>query len=1002
MKKTFTILIAAIAAIMMMALPTKLFAQEKATTTYTMTIDGSSNGSNNVHWTSIDQESLTYSDVTWSTSITYDNTYSPTITANTSYVQIGSKNNPVTQVTISTTAFAGKKITAASLTGYCMSNTGPTLTVTAGSTNIINNTSLVKTTSTTYSTPNNLTPVVLGTTSNNTLTFTINSSAKAAICISQISVTYVEPHTITFNGNGGTYNAATSYTQTVFDGEATNLTANQFTYADHNFLGWKDANNNEYANSQSVSLTTNLTLTAQWEAIGTDPYITASDVNVAYTATGGSISYTVNNFRSGTMTATTTADWLTIGTVTGPHATEHTGTVPFTMNANTGAQRSATVTLSYDYGESEPATKQVTVTQAVAQCTITYNKNNNGASGTMTDDNSPYNYGSTVTVLANGFTTPTGMAFDHWSTAPNGGDTYDPDDEFTIIDNVTLYAQWRTLATYSLVTSVDQLVSGRHYIIASGATGSVSAMGSQNSGHYRNVVSPVSSNNGVISETEGVYEFVINGPEIITKNNKTIMVYTIYDVTSASGGYLYASSSGSNYMDTQAFNDNNGKWTISIANTGAATIEAQGTNTRYKMRFNSDRFSCYGDNTSVSNLPYLYVKNEVTPQYDFYKDIAAHTNATGLGNTDGWYFIASPVNSNNINPAAVDNMLTANDANGYTYDLYRLNDPIWENYHGHTEGFVIANGTGYLYANKNNTTLKYSGTSIKEYIDANKTVTPSYTGWNLIGNPFTFPVKVSRAFSALNNSSAVTSKDANNIINPGEGIAVYGTTDVTFTKYDPTEQSSGPSNINVMLAQKVVNRDGVSKGSVALDNAVISFNEGSVLPKFNMLEGNAKLYIPQGNEEYAIVSAEAQGELPVNFVATEEGEYTITVNPEEVEMSYLHLIDNKTGNDIDLLVNPSYTFNAKTTDYASRFRLVFSANDVNQNDNENENFAFIGSDGQLIISGTGTLQIIDIMGRVISTRSTEERISTNGMTPGVYVLQLVNGTDVKTQKIIVK
>jgi hypothetical protein len=41
-------------------------------------------------------------------------------------------------------------------------------------------------------------------------------------------------------------------------------------------------------------------------------------------------------------------------------------------------------------------------------------------------------------------------------------------------------------------------------------------------------------------------------------------------------------------------------------------------------------------------------------------------------------------------------------------------------------------------------------------------------------------------------------------------------------------------------------------------------------------------------------------------------------------LDYLHLIDNLTGADVDLLQMPEYTFTAKTTDYASRFRLVFS------------------------------------------------------------------------------
>ena len=122
-----------------------------------------------------------------------------------------------------------------------------------------------------------------------------------------------------------------------------------------------------------------------------------------------------------------------------------------------------------------------------------------------------------------------------------------------------------------------------------------------------------------------------------------------------------------------------------------------------------------------------------------------------------------------------------------------------------------------------------------------------------------------------------------------------------------------------------------------------------------------------------------------------------SLSSEEVEFSYLHLIDNMTGNDIDLLVTPSYSFEAKTTDYASRFKLVFVCGDAN----DDNDFAFI-SNGNIIVNGEGTLQVIDMMGRVIFSGDAINRVSTSGMTSGVYVLRLINGTDVKTQKIIVR
>ena len=159
----------------------------------------------------------------------------------------------------------------------------------------------------------------------------------------------------------------------------------------------------------------------------------------------------------------------------------------------------------------------------------------------------------------------------------------------------------------------------------------------------------------------------------------------------------------------------------------------------------------------------------------------------------------------------------------------------------------------------------------------------------------------------------------------------------------------------------------------------------------------ANIYIPQNNKEYAIAYAGNQTEMPLNFKAVTNGSYTLTVNPEDLEMNYLHLIDHLTGADINLLVTPSYTFTAKTTDYASRFKLVFNGNSAEGNDD----FAFIDGNGNIIVNGSGMGQIIDMMGRVITNVETSY-VSTNGMAPGVYVLRLINGENVKTQKIVIK
>ena len=70
----------------------------------------------------------------------------------------------------------------------------------------------------------------------------------------------------------------------------------------------------------------------------------------------------------------------------------------------------------------------------------------NGGTTTVTDENSPYYYGSTVTVKDKGNTERSGYNFLYWNTEPDGsGITYTVSDvnTFTITEDTTLYAQWR-------------------------------------------------------------------------------------------------------------------------------------------------------------------------------------------------------------------------------------------------------------------------------------------------------------------------------------------------------------------------------------------------------------------------------------------------------------------------------------------------------------------------------------------------------------------------------
>ena len=390
----------------------------------------------------------------------------------------------------------------------------------------------------------------------------------------------------------------------------------------------------------------------------------------------------------------------------------------------------------------------------------------------------------------------------------------------------------------------------------------------------------------------------------------------------------------------------------------------------------------------------------------------------------GWTFIASPV-ATNVSPNSVSNMT------GTAFDLYRFNQSVdleWENWKqsGNHYHFDLENGQGYLYNNVSTITLGFAGainpcnTPVSVSIDF--VAEAELAGWNLVGNPFTFNAIVDRPYYMMNEdgSAILATEQTSGTIAPCTGIMVHVSEteqSVTFSKEPLT---TSPSNGNVSVAVVQANERGTS--STTLDKAIVSFNKGNELPKFCFGNTNAKLYIPQGDKEFAIACAEAQGELPLNFLANKNGQYTLTISTEGVDMAYLHLIDNMTGADVDLLAakvpelvegptlnnvvstgsTTSYTFTAKTTDYESRFKLVFSINNEDGPSTGSGTFAFY-SNGNIIINGEGTVQLIDMTGRIIVSVDGHTRcIPTAGMTPGVYVLRLIDGNDVKTQKIVVR
>jgi hypothetical protein len=387
----------------------------------------------------------------------------------------------------------------------------------------------------------------------------------------------------------------------------------------------------------------------------------------------------------------------------------------------------------------------------------------------------------------------------------------------------------------------------------------------------------------------------------------------------------------------------------------------------------------------------------------------------GYGDSEiaGWHLLSSPVGQvspgSNTNEAYVDNMV----GEGFEYDLYGFDQskPLeWRNHKDEPQTFSAQGGL--LYATQNDRTIEFVGT-ITATATSQDPPTLAYSanmglaGWNLVGNPFTSPsylisnditdyYRMEDYVNADNElESHLVSYSATEPVDPMEGVFVQAT-GAGQTYYFKNMLRVNPAKAGL------VNSTLTSHQGAVVDVARVRINNGAMMGKMMFRENSTKIYIPQGGKDYAVVRTQAQGELPLNFETEADATYTLTFNTEDVEMEYLHLIDNLTGNDVDLLVTPNYTFKGRYSDYPSRFKLVFHANE-NDTNAESESIAYYnGSQWMVSNIGEATLQVIDVMGRIVSAKTISGNDEVNVDMPGVYVVRLINGSDVKVQKIVVK
>lgn len=361
------------------------------------------------------------------------------------------------------------------------------------------------------------------------------------------------------------------------------------------------------------------------------------------------------------------------------------------------------------------------------------------------------------------------------------------------------------------------------------------------------------------------------------------------------------------------------------------------------------------------------------------KTIQAYSTDPEVNN--GWYTIASPVNALGVDLATTG-----------TYDLYTYDEVnrLWLNQEKPENNITQFNeGQGFLYANAAQMTLAFAGNmkATDEQITMPLSCLSSnenLKGINLVGNPFSRNlvsgdltlggVALTTYYSIEGGSELVSHNISTDPLKPGQGFLVQADANGQNLVFNPPVSKEETNHAFISIE--------ATDGNFT-DRAFVQFSEGNTLHKMTLGDNHVQISVRHDDANYAAINTNKEvRELPLYFKAAHNGSHTLSIDITNLELDYLHLVDNLTGADIDLLQNPSYSFEAKANDYTSRFKLVFNAetnDDVFGND-------FV--DGKTLI--------LDMTGRVVATDRNAQLV------PGVYILRTTNGNETHSKKFIIK
>ncbi len=360
-------------------------------------------------------------------------------------------------------------------------------------------------------------------------------------------------------------------------------------------------------------------------------------------------------------------------------------------------------------------------------------------------------------------------------------------------------------------------------------------------------------------------------------------------------------------------------------------------------------------------------------------------------------------------------------------------------------------------------TIIFDRSTSGDFNTGNKSVAVTYTeasaapdihkGWNFVGNPYPAYLDWDNAdwtktnvdnsiyfWNGLNysyyvgatgtaNDNGLGTNDATNIIPPMQGYFVKSTDEGTLgtpitartTSTHAFWKGNQPKNTNDIIRLTVSNDE-------FSDETAIRFIQEAT-PNFDGNYDAYKLFTtyPGVPQIYSVLSEDLVSAIntlpnyydeliiPLGFKATTSGNYTINVSDFELSnYTEIYLHDTYENELIDL-ENLSYNFVSETGEFNDRFRILFSTEttDIEEENNEGANKEIsvqIYSYGDIIYLNSqtadaiiGEVKIYNLSGQLIKNYNNLDESHTQFVfdTEGMYIVQLASKYGIYTQKVVI-